>query len=80
MRRFCRFVGRGEVSKATVMEYKRSLEGEYAVTSANSMIAAMNSFLRFCGWHDLCVKQFRVQRQVYCSEEKELTRGEYILQ
>ena len=41
-------------------------------------IAAMNCFLRFCGWHDLCVKQFKMQREVYCSEEKELTRAEYI--
>ena len=41
------------------------------------MIAAMNCFLRFCGWQDLCVKQFKIQRQVYCSEERELTRAEY---
>ena len=42
------------------------------------MIVALNAFLRFCGWHDVCVKQFRVQRQAYCSEEKELTRSEYL--
>jgi site-specific recombinase XerD len=42
------------------------------------MIAALNSFLRFCGWHDLCIRQFKIQRQMYCSAEKELTRAEYI--
>ena len=78
VRCFVGFIGSTEVSKQSVMDYKNKLGSSYAVASANSMIAALNSFLRFCGWHDLCVKQFRVQRQAYCSEEKELTRAEYI--
>ena len=78
VRGFVSFISSDEVCKQSVMEYKQKLGNSYAVTSANSMIAALNSFLRFCGWHDLCVKQFRIQRQAYCSEEKELTREEYI--
>ena len=78
VRCFVGFIGSAEVSKQIVVDYKNKLGNSYAVASANSMIAALNSFLRFCGWHDLCVKQFRVQRQAYCSEEKELTRAEYI--
>lgn len=78
VRCFVCFIGSSEVSKQSVMDYKNKLGSSYAVASANSMIAALNSFLRFCGWHDLCVKQFRVQRQAYCSEEKELTRAEYL--
>ena len=66
------------ISKQTVLDYKSQLGETYAVASANSMIAALNCFLRFCGWHELCVKQFKMQRQVYCPEEKELTRAEYI--
>ena len=78
IRLFASFVRDAEISKQTVLDYKSKLGEAYAVASANSMIAALNSFLRFCGWHDLCVKQFKMQRQVYCSEEKELTRAEYI--
>ena len=78
VRCFVGFIGSTEVSKQSVVDYKNKLGNSYAVASANSMIAALNSFLRFCGWHDLCIKQFRVQRQAYCSEEKELTRAEYI--
>ena len=78
VRCFVGFIGSAEVNKQIVVDYKNKLGNSYAVASANSMIAALNSFLRFCGWHDLCVKQFRVQRQAYCSEEKELTRAEYI--
>lgn len=75
---FVKFINSQELSKQKVIEYKRQLGKAYAVSSANSMIAALNSFLRFCGWQDLCVKQFRVQRQAYCSEDRELTRAEYI--
>ncbi len=78
VRFFASFVGENEIIKQTVLDYKSRLGETYAVASANSMIAAMNCFLRFCGWHDLCVKQFKMQREVYCSEEKELTRAEYV--
>ena len=78
VRLFASFARDAEISKQTVLDYKSRLGELYAVASANSMIAAMNCFLRFCGWHDLCVKQFKMQREVYCSEEKELTRAEYI--
>lgn len=78
VRFFAAFVGETEICKQTILDYKSKLGETYAVASANSMIAAMNCFLRFCGWHDLCVKQFKMQRTVYCPEEKELTRAEYI--
>ncbi len=65
------------IDKALVLEYKSSLEKEYALTSANSMIAAINTFFKYNGWLDLCVKQFKVQSKVFCSEESELSRGEY---
>ena len=78
VRFFSSFVCDAEIDKQKVLDYKNKLGEDYAVSSANSMIAAMNCFFRFCGWHDLCVKQFKMQREVYCSEEKELTRAEYI--
>lgn len=78
VRVFAEFAGDTEISKEVILAYKAKLSENYAVSSANSMIAALNSFLRFCGWHNLCVKQFKVQRTIYCPEEKELTRAEYI--
>lgn len=78
VKRFSEFVRGTEIDKRGVLDYKSKLGETYAVTSANSMIAAMNCFFRFCGWHDLCVKQFRIQREAYCSEDRELTRTEYI--
>ena len=80
MRDICLFTGYAAdktLDKSLVLEYKTSLEHTYAIRSANSMLAALNAFFRFLGWHDLCVKQFKVQKEAYCSEEKELTKAEY---
>lgn len=78
LRVFSAFLGDRPLSKATLLEYKAHLSESYAVTSANSMLAALNACLRFLGWQDLCVKQFRVQRAAFCPEEKELTKAEYL--
>jgi site-specific recombinase XerD len=42
------------------------------------MLASVNSFLGFLGWHDCRVKNIRLQHQTYCAEEKELTKAEYL--
>lgn len=42
------------------------------------MLASLNSFFDFLGWVDLKVKSIKLQRQIYCPEEKELTKAEYI--
>lgn len=74
---FARYVGDGEITKAAVLSYKEQLGEKYAVASANSMLAALNCFFRFCGWHNLCVKQFKAQKKAFCPAEKELTKEEY---
>ena len=45
IRRFMLF-SRNLIDKKTVLEYKEKLRDEYAVSSANSMIAAINCFLK----------------------------------
>ncbi len=78
VRAFSAYADSREADKQLVLDYKNSLLDQYTVTSANSMLAALNAFFRFCGWHDLVVKQFRVQREAFRSVEKELTRQEYM--
>ena len=77
IRTFLEHVREREICKNTVLAYKEMLVGKYAVASANSMLAALNKYFRFCGWLDLCVKQFKVQRKTFCPAEKELTKDEY---
>ncbi len=78
IRHFQAYVGKQNIDRLLVLAYKAALEKDYALTSANSMLAALNSFFRFAGWNELCVKQFKVQKKAFCSEESELTRQEYI--
>lgn len=68
--------GRALTKEATVA-YKKHLTAQYAPASVNSMLVALNVFLRFAGAPACCVKLLRMQRQIFCSEDKELTKDEY---
>ncbi len=60
-----------------VLCYKEYLIERYKVTSTNSMLAALNGYLKFIGREDCCVKLCRVQRQIFREEDKELSQEEY---
>ena len=66
------------ITKEMVIAYKRHLQENYAVRSVNSMLASLNSLFQFLGWHDLRVKSIKLQHQIYCPEDKELTKAEYV--
>ena len=75
---FLVFVTGQNICKQVVISYKEYLTTRYAPVSVNSMLIAVNRFLRFCGLETCCVRLLKIQRQIYCPEEKELTRAEYI--
>lgn len=78
VREFCIYAHGDQVTKETVTAYKNYLiEEDYAARSINSMLASVNSLLSFLGWSDCKVKSLKLQRQIYCPEEKELTKAEY---
>ena len=65
------------ITKEFVIAYKKYLQENYEVRSVNSMLASINSFFSFFGWNDLKVKSLKLQQQVFCPVEKELTKAEY---
>ncbi len=72
------FIGEKPVSKELALDYKEHLlEANYAVSSINSIIASMNSFFIFIGLEHIKIKVIKEQKQIFCSEEKELTKAEY---
>ncbi len=78
VRAFAAYLDGRQISKAEVIAYKSKLLAEnYAARSINSMLASLNSFFVFCDWTDCKVKSIKLQQQVYCTEEKELTKAEY---
>ncbi len=66
------------VNKDAVIRYKEVLAEKYAVSTANSMLAAINSLFAFVGWYDCRVKPFKQQRRIFRDQERELTKAEYI--
>lgn len=65
------------LTKDALLEWKEALTGAYAPASVNSMLAAVNGYLTFWKWSDLRLRPLRLQKSLFCSEEKELTREEY---
>ncbi len=74
---FTAYAQNSAISKEIVIAYKKYLQENYAVRSVNSMLASINSFFSLFGWNDLKVKSLKLQQQVFCPEEKELTKAEY---
>lgn len=79
VRAFCAFAGCGEITKELVVAWKKHLiERGYAVRSINSMLASTNSLLDYLELTACKVKIVRAQRQTYCTEDKELSKAEYL--
>lgn len=79
VRAFAAWLQGREASKERVVEWKENLRRSgYAPVTINSMLTAANRFFRFLGWDELCVRSLRIQRRVFRSREKELTREDYI--
>ena len=75
---FRTYAGTQSITKEITVAFKKHLEEKgYAVCSINSMLASVNSLLEFMGWSDCKVKHLKQQRQIYRSEEKELTKEDY---
>ncbi|MDE7360711.1 MAG: tyrosine-type recombinase/integrase [Oscillospiraceae bacterium] len=74
---FLEFADNRTINKELVIDFKLFLGERYAASSANSMLAAVNNFLKFIGRVELRVRPFKIQRALFVPEEKELCRSEY---
>ncbi len=77
VRTFAKFLGNNEPTRETVIDYKTHLQKNYAARSVNSMLASVNCLFAFLERYDLRVRTLKLQRQIFCPEEKELTKAEY---
>ena len=68
---------KGIITKVDIIQYKEELLQSYSARSANTVLAAINNFLRFLGADAMRVKQYRIQRRTFYPQEKELSYGEY---
>ena len=66
-----------EVTKILALDYKKQLCEKYAPASVNAAISSLNSFFAYMEWHDIRIKALKIQRQIFSSKDKELTKAEY---
>ena len=71
------WLGDQELCKTAVLAYKSYLCEQYAPASVNAALSSLNSFFNFMEWYDLRVKNLKIQKQIFASTDKELTKAEY---
>lgn len=76
---FLFWLGNREVSKKQVVLWKEELaEKQYSPITVNGKLAAVNKLLLSLGKPDCRVKYLKIQRRLFRSTERDLTKEEYI--
>lgn len=76
IRAFMAFLNGEAVTKEAAVEWKLKLRETHAVTSINGVIAAINGFSAFFKL-GIKVKPYRIQKQLFISDRKDLSKDEY---
>ncbi len=74
---FADWLGVKELEKSMVLAYKTEFIEKYAPASVNAALSSLNSFFAYMEWYDLRVKNIKIQKQIFASTDKELTKAEY---
>ena len=74
---FMTFLEGRTLEKRVVREYKQFLMERYAPKSVNSMLTALNSFFEYIERLDLKIKMVRIQKRIFISESRNLTKNDY---
>ncbi len=74
---FKNWLGEGELTKTAVLAYKSHLVECFAPKSVNVALSSLNCFFNFIERYDLRVKNLKIQRQIFSSSNKELSKSEY---
>lgn len=77
IQRFALWLGDMPLERDAMLDYKADLMRHYAAGSVNSILAALNRFLRMIAREDCRVHRLRIQYQAYSPEEREITAQEY---
>ena len=79
VRSFFHFLPDVRVTKEQTLAWKEHLiDAGYAAATVNSMLASLNSFLRFLGRTECCVRPLRRQRRIFRDRDRELSKEEYL--
>lgn len=65
------------IDRETVIDYKAALATRYSSVGVNAALAAVNGLIAVLGRHECRVRTLKIQRRVFVSNDKELSRAEY---
>lgn len=75
---FAAFLSGTAVTPETIRLWKDELhERNYAPSTINTFLAALNGFFHFCGWSDCRARFLKIQHRLFRDSRQELTRAEY---
>ena len=74
---FRSWLGKRELCKSSVLDYKVHICAKYAPASVNTMLTSLNVFFCFIQRYELKVKNLKIQRKVFAVKDTELTKTEY---
>ena len=75
---FAAFLSGAAVTPEMIRLWKDDLRAKnYAPSTINTCLAALNGFFRFCGWADCRARFLKIQRRLFRDSKQELTRAEY---
>ncbi|MCI8769714.1 MAG: tyrosine-type recombinase/integrase [Lachnospiraceae bacterium] len=77
LRKLSEYASGQEITKQLMVGYKENLRKRYKLTSINSFLVAANRFFEYAGWYGLRVKTFRIQKEVFVPESRDLSKTEY---
>ena len=78
VRAFILWLGGRKITKEHCSEWKAYLvEQNYAPSTVNAMLSALNSLLKFLGLRECRVKFLKIQRRLFRDADRELTKDDY---
>lgn len=78
VREFAAFLEGREAAREQAASWRDKLLADgIAPVTVNSKLSAVNKFFSFLGWEDSRVKYLRIQRRLFRSRERELSKEEY---
>ena len=76
---FAAFLSGAAVTPEMIRLWKDDLRASnYAPSTINACLAALNVFFCFCGWTDCRARFLKIQRRLFRDSRQELTRGEEV--
>ena len=78
IRAFARWLDRRALTRENAAAWRGDLLSQrYAPATVNSMLSALNRFLRFLGREDCRIRFLRLQRRTFREQRREITREDY---